>query len=367
MKLILERSDALSALTRVTGVVAARSNVDILKNVLIVADKNNVTFRATDLDMEATSECPAAISEAGSLTVDANKLREVVQASAQGSQISAELIDGRLNIKSGRSRFKLPVLAADMFPAIPADDYAATFDIEAEVFADALTRTVFAAGTDMSKPALIGSYLTVDGKELLAVGCSGRRFATIRNTLPKGAAKMPSVIIPTKAVAQITRLLSDADRATVSVSANKVRVKTDASEIVAKVIDYPYLEYGRGIPSDVPHVAHVDRDAMIAAVRRALIAGETDSVGVGIRLTFTAGLLSLSGKNPIEEATDEIEIEYDGPEISFGLTAPYVLDAISNLEGETIHIGIGEDLPVSVFTSPTDAVAMNTAVKRIMK
>jgi len=369
MKLILERSDALSALTRVTGVVARNSNVAILNNVLLTAKNGILTFRATDLDMEATSQCPAAIETEGTLTVDAGKLREVVAASAAGSQISLELStddDPRMIVKSGRSRFKLPVLAADMFPKIPDDKYEATFDIESEVLSDMLTRTIFAAGSDMSKPALIGTHLTVDGKDLLAVGCSGRRFATIRYPLPKTAAKMPAVTLPTKSVAQVVRLVADTDTAKISVSKNKFRVQVGGSEIVCKVIDYAYLNYKVGIPTDVPAVALADKQTLVSAVRRALIAGESDSVGVGIRLTFTSGLLAVSGKNPMEEASDEIEVEYEGPDVSFGLTAPYILDAVANVDGETVEIGVDQDMTVAVFRKPGDDVAVNTAVKRMM-
>lgn len=370
MKLIIERSRALAALSRVAGVVSRNSNVPILNNVLIDATGDTVVFRATDLDMEATSSCGAEIENPGALTVDANKLREVVASAAAGSQISMELDgtdDPRLIVKSGRSRFKLPVLAADIFPKIPDDKWGATFSIEAEVLADMLSRTVFAAGVDASQPALVGSHLKVDGDCLLAVGCSGRRFATVRNTLPDGAEKMPSVTIPTKAAGQIVKLLSDGGEATVSASSNKFRAVVGGSEITCKVIDYDYLDYTRGIPADVPYTALCDRESLVAGVRRALIAGEQDSAGLGIKLTFTSGLLSLRGKNTAEEATDEIEIDYDGPEISFGLTAPYILDAVANLDGAVIEIGIGADLPVTVFRSPTDDVAMNTAVKRIVK
>lgn len=370
MKLTIERSHALAALSRVTGVVARNSNVPILNNVLISAAGDGVTFRATDLDMEATASCPANIQTPGTLTVDAGKLREVVASSAPGAELSMELDTGddpRLIVKSGRSRFKLPVLAADMFPKIPADDYAVTFIIEAEILSDMLTRTVFAAGNDMSKPALIGSHLTVDGKSLLAVGCSGRRFATVRYPLPKLAAKMPPVTLPTKSVGQFVKLLDGAADVEVSVSENKFRVVSGDSEIVCKVIDYAYLNYKIGIPDTAPHTALADKATLVSAVRRALIAGESDSVGVGIKLSFSAGLLSVTGKNPAEEASDEIEIEYDGPEIAFGLTAPYILDAVRNVDGETVEIGIGDDLTVAVFRKPGDDVAVNTAVKRMMR
>lgn len=369
MKFTLERSDALAALTRVAGVVS-KSNVPILNNVLIRTTVFGIHIQATDLDMQATTDCPAEIHEQGVTTVNASKMLDIVKSSAPGSQIAFELDasdDPRLVAKSGRSRFKLPVIDADIFPSIPDDEWASEFEIDAPVLSDMLTRTVFAAGTQMSQPALIGVYLTISDDDLLAVGCSGRRFATVRTDIPDGAKDMPSVIIPTKAVGQIVRLLPEAGTARLSVSPNKWRVEANGATITGKVIDYPYLEYQRGLPTEIPHVARANRDALIGCVRRALIAGESDSVGVGIKLAFTTGLLTVTGSNSVEEARDEIEIDYDGPDYVVGLTAVYVLDAAANLVGDAVNIGIGDGLPVVVFASPNDKSAVNTCAKRLVK
>jgi len=369
MKFILERSDALTALTRVAGVVS-KSNVPILNNVRIETTVFGIRIQATDLDMEAVTECPGEIIEHGVTTVNASKMSEIVKSAAPGSQIKFELDasdDPRLHASSGRSRFKLPVIDADIFPSIPDDVWAAEFDIDAPVLSDMLTRTVFAAGTSVSAVALIGVYLTISDNDLLAVGCSGRRFATVRTDIPDGARDMPSVIIPTKAVGQIVRLLPEAGIARLSVSANKWRVEANGATVTGKVIDYDYLEYQRGLPVDIPHVAKAGREALIGCVRRALIAGESDSVGVGIRLAFTTGLLTVTGSNSVEEARDEIEIDYDGPDLTVGLTAVYVLDAANNLVGDVVNIGIGDGLPVVVFASPSDEAAVNTCAKRMVR
>jgi DNA polymerase-3 subunit beta len=368
MKFTLERSDALAAINRVVGIVSRNTNVQVLNNILIETDGGSVRIRATDLDMEAVTTAPAAISEPGRTTVNAAKFREIANSASPGSQISYTLTtddDPRLVVKSGRSVFKLPVLDADIFPSIPDDTWSSTFEIEAAILSDMLTRTVFAAGTEMSMPALLGVYLTISDDDLLAVGCSGRRFATVRTSIPDGAADMPSVIIPTKSVAQIVRLLGEIGTASISVSTNKWRVEANGTTITGKVIDYPYLEYQRGLPTEIPHVARAGRDALIGCVRRALIAGESDSVGVGVRLAFTAGLLTVTGKNTDEEARDEIEIDYDGPDVVVGLTATYILDAAANLAGDVVNIGLTDK--VVVFASPSDESAVNSCAKRIVK
>ena len=369
MKLTIERSHALAALSRVTGVVARNSNVPILNNVLITAADNRVTFRATDLDMEATSSCEASVSVAGELTVDAGKLREVVASSAPGAELSMELDPGddpRLIVKSGRSRFKLPVLSADMFPKIPDDKWDATFQIEADVMGDLLNRTVFAVGSDMAMPALHGVFMHVRDKSLIAVATNRYRVSRIVTTAPKGADKSPDIILPTKYVSQIIKALSDTSDATVSVSKSKVRVVCGASELVGKTIDYDYVDYARLIPTEYENTARVEKDVFAAAARRASIAGDVDKNGTGIRLSFAPGLLTITGRNHDGEAMDEVEIDYDGPEFEVGTGVQYLLDAIANVEGDAVSVAFGEKSPVTVVWSETDESSLQIIGKRLV-
>ena len=51
MKLSIERGTLLKALAQAQSVVERRNTIPILANVLIEADGNQVSFRATDLDI----------------------------------------------------------------------------------------------------------------------------------------------------------------------------------------------------------------------------------------------------------------------------------------------------------------------------
>lgn len=369
MKFTLERSDALTAINRVVGIVARNSNVPILNNVLIETDGGNIRIRATDLDMEAVTACPAAVETQGVVTVHAGKLREVISAAAPGSQISFELDgedDPRMVVKSGRSRFKLPVLGADMFPSIPDDTWETTFSIPAEVFADALTRTVFAVGSDMAMPALHGVFLEIRGTDIAAVATNRYRVSRIIGTAPKGSEKMPSVILPTKFVNQVVKALGETGDATVSVSKNKVRVVVNGTTLTGKTVDYDYVDYARLIPAEYDNIARVDKDTFAAACRRAAIAGDVDKNGTGIRLAFTSGTLTITGRNHDGEAMDEIEADYDGPDFAVGSGVQYILDAIANVDGETVSVGFGEKLPVVGIWSETDDASLQIVGKRLV-
>lgn len=363
MKLILERADILGALSRVTGVVARNSNIPILNNILLSASGDTVTIRATDLDMQAVTSCAAEIQTGGEITVDAGRLGEIVRAAAAGSQILLEMPDDdpRLLVRSGRSRFRLPVIAPDAFPKIPDDDWTATFDIASEVLADMLSRAVISASSDASRPMLGGVYLHTVGGDLVAVATSGFRVTRISSPV---SVDIPGVILPVKTVTQVVRLLGEDVSATVSVSKEKVRFEVGGAVITSKVIDYEYVDYQRVIPASLPLVARIDKEPFIAAIRRAAIAGDVDKHGSGVKLTLTAGLMSITGRNHESEASDEIEVDYDGQEISVGVTSQPLLDALNGLDGDKVSLNmVDEKTPVTI-TSDTDEFALQMLVQR---
>ena len=69
MKLSMERSALLRAMSRAQSVVERRNTIPILSNVLIEAEGDRVSFRATDLDIEVIDKAPAMVSRAGATTV----------------------------------------------------------------------------------------------------------------------------------------------------------------------------------------------------------------------------------------------------------------------------------------------------------
>ena len=94
MKLSMERSALLRAMGRAQSVVERRNTIPILSNVLIEAEGEQVSFRATDLDIEVIDKAPAMVSRAGATTVSAHTLHEIARKLPDGAMV--ELIDDGL-------------------------------------------------------------------------------------------------------------------------------------------------------------------------------------------------------------------------------------------------------------------------------
>ena len=73
-----------------------------------------------------------------------------------------------------------------------------------------------------------------------------------------------------------------------------------------------------------------------------------------VKLRFKEGILSLfSDTSEVGEASEEIEIDYGGPEILIGFNSRYILDFLSVVEDDTLRIDLKDSLS-SMLLAPRE-------------
>ena len=215
MKVTMERTTLLKALGHVHRIVERRNTIPILSNVLIEASEGRVALKSTDLDLEATETAPADVAQSGATTVPAHVIYDIVRKLPEGAQLSLEITgeSGQLLLRSGRARFFLQSLPASDFPDLTAGEFSHRFLLPAVELKRLIDNAQFAISTEETRYYLNGIFFhTVDvgGATMLrAVATDGHRLARVETTAPEGAAGMPGVIAPRKAVGEVQKLLED--------------------------------------------------------------------------------------------------------------------------------------------------------------
>jgi DNA polymerase III subunit beta len=341
MRVTVERAALLKALGHVHRVVERRNTIPILSNVLLRAEEGSLRLRATDLDIEVTETIPADITEAGSTTVPAYMIYDIVRKLPDGAQVSLEMTAdmGQMQIRSGRSRFMLQALPESDFPDLAAGDLPHRFTLAAADLKKLIEKTQFAISTEETRYYLNGIYLhTIDsGGSLVmrAVATDGHRLARVELPAPNGSEGMPGVIIPRKAVAEIVKLVEDgSENITVELSSAKVRLTFDGVVLTSKLIDGTFPDYQRVIPAGNDKILVVERGDFAKAVDR--VSTISSERGRAVKLALGEGRLTLTVNNPDSgSATEEIEVDYDNAPIDIGFNARYLLDITSQLDGDT--------------------------------
>ena len=192
MKFSIERAILLKALAQAQSVVERRNTIPILANVLIEAEGAQVSLRATDLDIEVVDKAPAMVERAGSTTVSAVMLHEIVRKLPDGALVSLteDAATGRLTIAAGRSVFSLATLPREDFPVMASSEYTTNFSANAKVLRRLFDKAKFAISTEETRYYLNGVYMHIaknaEGPTLRCVATDGHRLAQIDAPLPEG-------------------------------------------------------------------------------------------------------------------------------------------------------------------------------------
>ena len=344
MKINVERGAFLKALGHIQSVVERRNTIPILSNVMIEAAKGKLKLTATDLDIEIVESLPADVLRNGAATAPAHILYDIVRKMPDGSQVQAELLagdSGRLAVSAGSVRFELACLPKEDFPQMSAGALPHRFRLAADDLNALIDKTRFAISNEETRFYLNGIYVHAAKEEkktcLRAVATDGHRLARYELELPDGASDMPGIIVPRKTVAELRRLLEDAEGAIdIALSDTKIQFTFGGVELTSKLIDGSFPDYQRVIPTGNDKALTLDAKDFSQAVDRVstISADKTRAV----KLNLNGDRVTLSVVNPESgTATEELSANYSADAIEIGFNARYLLDITNQIVGKEVR------------------------------
>ena len=359
MKLTIDRMSLLRPLGHVQSVVERRNTIPILANVVLRAEEGELSLTATDMDMDIAPEVGCSVMTSGTTTMSAHLLYDIARKLPDGAEVEIAVNDGHAMVSAGRSSFRLPTLPVEDFPAISSNELPVNFSLTAADMRDLIDATRFAISTEETRYYLNGIYIhKAESGELCAVATDGHRLAMTRQALPSGAAQMPSIILPRKAVSELRKLLDDFDGdVLIGLSETRAEFRFGVVRLTSKLIDGTFPDYTRVIPVGNDRIMQVDVSAFSAAVDRvSTIASEKSrSVKMGLR----SGVLTLSASNTdASSATEELEVSYDGPEMEIGFNARYLLDIAGQVNSDMIEFALADQGSPSLVRAPGDEASL---------
>ena len=348
MKVTIERTTLLRALSHIHRIVERRNTIPILSNVLIDARDGALELKATDLELEATETAVADVAVAGATTVSAHLFHDIVRKLPEGAQVSLEISpdSGQLVLRSGRSRFLLQSLPASDFPDLTTGEFPHSFQLPAVELRRLIENAQFAISNEETRYYLNGIYFHAaesNGQSVLrAVATDGHRLARVETPAPEGAAGIPGVIAPKKAVGEILKLLEDPSKdVKVEISPVKARFSFGDVTLTTKLIDGAFPDYNRVIPLHNEKRLTVDKEQFQRAVDR--VSTISSDRGRAIKLSIADSRMTLSVNNPDSgSASEEIEVDYDSTPIDIGFNSRYLLDIAQQLSGDTALIKLND-------------------------
>lgn len=359
MEVSIRREDLVRGLHLVQGVVERRNPLPILANVLIEPAEAGLALTATDMDVGLRTRIPARLKAAGTTTLNARKLYEIVR-EVTADEISIRTVaPGWVEVLAGRSKFKVVSLDAKDFPELPlgpAEAGTTELRIAAGTLREMIDKTLFAVSTDETRFNLSGVYVeSAENSVLRMVATDGHRLAMIERSLPQVTLPRGS-ILPRKGLAEMRKLLDDAEDAelTLGIATKYARLHTPVVSSFMRLVEGEFPDFRQVIPAAPRAKARINRDDLHAALRRmSLLASERSH---GVRLHLERGRLEVSASNPDQgEASEDVEVSYGGDPVTIGFNATYLLDVLAvHAPGDVIEFGVTDEVGPGVLRGSQD-------------
>ena len=340
MKFNIDREVLLPALQTVSGVVDRRQTLPILSNLLFSLETTSLSITATDMEVEMIIKKEISFKETGELTLPARKLLDICRALPQEANLQFEIKNDRVLIKSGKSRFTLATLPAQEYPVIDITDNVTSIKIKQKALASLLENTQFAMAQQDVRYYLNGLLLEIDKNTLRAVATDGHRLALDEADIKATIEEPTQIIVPRKGITELSRLLQNDDKEIeVQISKNHIRINFEEACFTSKLIDGRFPDYQRVIPALSETTVIAEREELRNSLTRASILSNEKYRGVRIMMSSNS-LRALAHNPEQEEAEEELDVLYDGPEIEIGFNVSYLLDTLSIIKSKRVKLSI---------------------------
>ena len=351
------RDAMLRPLLTVAGIVEKRHTLPILANILMSKKGAQVSFLASDIEIQISTTAELSQSEEiAATTVSARKLIDILRALPENIAVTMKLDDKRATIQAGRSRFTLQTMPVDDFPTVnTVKEWPASFSLPQKQFKALLHMVHFAMAVQDVRYYLNGLLLVADGNQLRVVATDGHRLAYCDTVVEGVALAHREIILPRKSVLELMRLLGDGDAPlSIDLADNQARFAFGEVEFVSKLVEGKFPDYQRVIPTSHTKKLVVSREILAASLSRASIL--TSDKFRGVRLTLEAGSLGIQASNTEqEEALEEVETDYAGDKLEIGFNVGYLQDVLGNLKTDQIQIEFGDASTSALFTVPGES------------
>jgi len=348
MKFSVSKEKLLAGLQTVQNVVSTRTTLPILSNVLLQATDGQLRLTTTDLDVGVSGVIDAQVEKPGATTLPARRLANIVR-ELPAAEVQIEIDSKNVaSIRCGQSFFKILGLPEEEFPPLPKFEDAKTFTIHQQALRDALKKTSYAISTDETRYVLNGILFSFKENKLTMVATDGRRLALVDLEVEFPRSQEVEIIVPTKCVTELGRLLGDEGDVKMSVGENQIAFEIGGTLLVSKLIEGNYPNYRQVIPGEAKERITLERETFLNAVHRvSLLSSEKSN---SVKLVFTKNNIEIAANTPdIGEAHESLPVAYKGREFSIAFNPEFLQAPLRALPNDEIYLDLIDEMSPGVI------------------
>jgi DNA polymerase-3 subunit beta len=341
MKFSCTQENLNKGLSIVSHVASKNVTLPILNNVLIKAEGGIIKLSATNLEIGVNCSLRGKIEEEGSFTVQARLISDYINL-LPNIKIDFKLEENSLHIESESGKTIIKGSLADEFPLIPQVEKKTGYSCNAKNFRRAIAQVIFAAAYDESRPEISGVLFNFGQKDLIMAATDSYRLAEKKIELIKAAKSVKSIIIPTKTLQELIRVLDDEiEELEIYINENQILFSFGEVGIISRLVEGQYPNYQQIIPKEYQTEVKIDTEGLIKLVKSASLFCKPGINDVSLEINSTEKRVIISAFNTqVGENVASLEGEVKGGNNNIVFNYRYLLDGLQNTETDRVIIEI---------------------------
>jgi len=338
MKFIVNSSSLLKELQKLSGVISSNNTLPILDNFLFEITNGKIVIVACDLETTMMSEISTESSTNGKITIPSKILLDTLKTFS--NQPLTFIVDDETNsieISSDNGNYKLVGQNASEFPKVPSVDSSSTLEIDSEVLANAINKTLFATGNDELRPVMSGVFCELSAENATFVATDAHKLVKhIRKNI--NSDKTTSFILPKKPLSLLKNNISDG--VTVSFQYNEMNVlfKFNNTTLICRLIDGKYPNYDAVIPKENPNKLIINKQELLNSIKRVSIYANKTTHQIRFKVAGSELQITSEDLDFANKAEERLTCQYEGEDMEIGFNSRFIIDMLNNIGANQICI-----------------------------
>jgi DNA polymerase-3 subunit beta len=356
VKFRVERDVLADAVAWAARSLPIRPSAPVLAGLLIEASDEGLMLSSFDYETSARATLSADVSDEGKALVSGRLLADICR-SLPAKPVEMVLEGPRVSLTCGAARFSLQTMPVEDYPSLP-DMPAATGTVGSDVFAHAVAQAVTAAGRDDMLPVLTGVRVEIDGSTMSLLATD--RFRLSQREVawnPITPDDTVAALVPARVLGDTAKSLTSGSEVTIALSATGSGEGIIGFEGVGpggvrrtttRLLDGEFPKVRSLFPNEHLTIAKVDKQALVDSVKRVALVAERNTA---VQLAFSDGTLTLdAGSGDEAQASESIEAEIDGDDITTGFNPQFLLDGLTAIDQDVVELAFTQAAKPVVIT-----------------
>jgi DNA polymerase-3 subunit beta len=342
VKFRVERDVLAEAVAWAARSLPARPPVPVLAGLLLTAEEGRLSLSGFDYEVSARVEFEADVEETGTVLVSGRLLADISRA-LPNRPVELSTDGVRVTVVCGSSRFTLPTLPVDEYPALPQMPTVSGV-VAGDVFAAAVAQVAVAAGRDDTLPVLTGVRVEIEEDRVTLAATDRYRFA-VRELLwkPEQPGLSAVALVPAKTLLETAKSLTGGDPVSIALAGGSggsgeglIGFEGAGRRTTTRLLEGEFPKFRTLFPTEFNAVATIETAPFVEAVKRVSLVAERNTP---VRLGFEQGVLTLeAGSGDDAQASERIDAGLEGDDISIAFNPAYLLEGLSAINAPVAQL-----------------------------